>query len=238
LLAKNGAIKGIDIKGMEDKAYASYQSLTGEATEDEEGTSDSSDETKFAELLGTFNVKDNKVSNDDFLMKAPLFRVSGEGGMDLEAETVDYLLEVAIVNSSSGQGGEALEKLKGITLPIRLSGNLSSPKYSLDMKSLYKSLVKAKVDEKKSEFLQEKLGIEGGEKLSTKDVLKQGLLKRLSKDDEPAIDEPAPVYDPQADEAQATADANAVEEQPVEDNRSGKEKREDAAKELLKGLFK
>jgi len=243
LLAKNGAIKGVDIKGMVDKAYASYQQLTGQPEQEQEGTNKESDETKFAELLGTFNLKNNIVSNNDFLMKAPLFRVSGEGDMDLDVQTVNYLLNVAIVNSSSGQGGEALDKLKGITLPIRLSGDISSPKYSLDMKALYRSLVKAKVDEKKSEFLKEKLGIEGGDKLSTKDLLKQGLLQRLNKDKEPANDEPTPVYDPQssgdavAPDVKANPDVQTAEEQPVEDNRTGKEKRKDAAKELLRGLF-
>ena len=243
LSAKNGTIKGIDIKGMVDKAYGTYRQLSGRPEKEEEGFNNKSDETKFAELLGTFNLKNNKLTNNDFSMKAPLFRVSGEGGMDLETQTVDYLLKVAIVNSSSGQGGEALDKLKGITLPVRLSGDISAPKYSLDMKVLYSSLVKSKVKEKKTEFLQEKLGIEGGENLSTKDLLKKGLLDRLTKDKKPAADEPAPIYDPEskgnvaAPEVKASPEVQTAEEAPVEDNRTGKEKRKDAAKELLRGLF-
>lgn len=247
LLAKNGSIKGIDIKGMIDKAYSSYQQFKGKTDEEEEtGTSSKNDETKFAELLGTFYLKDNKITNNDFAMKAPLFRISGEGDMDLESQTVDYLVKVAIVNTSSGQGGEALDKLKGITLPIRLRGDLSSPNYSLDMKALYSFFVKSKIDEKKGEFLQEKLGIEGGEKLSTKDVLKQALFKKLNKDEDKgsASNAEPEVYDPEgtstaAPDVQANPNAQALqEEEPVEDTRSDKDKLKDEVKNrLLKGLF-
>jgi len=266
LLAKNGAIKGIDVKGMIDQGYSKYRQLKGRTDDEEQGTSDENDETKFAELLGTFNLKNNKITNDDFLMKAPLFRIGGEGEIDLESQTLNYLVKVAIVNSSSGQGGEALDKLKGITLPIRLRGNLDSPSFSLDMKALYKFLVKAEVDQKKGEFLQEKLGIEGGEKLSTKDILKQALLKKLNKDkSQENSSGPAPVYDPQgtSDGAEAVNDSaeppiynpqgnsdtapdvqanpntqNAQEEAPKEDNRSEKDKlKDDLKNKLLEGLF-
>jgi len=54
-------------------------------------------------------------------MKAPLFRILGSGLVDLEQEQVDYTTKIAVVNSFKGQGGNGLEKLKGITIPVRFT---------------------------------------------------------------------------------------------------------------------
>ncbi len=184
LVARDGAVQGVDIKGMIDGAYAKYQSLSGaEPSGDEQGQTDKNDETKFAELLGTFNVNNNVITNDDFSMKAPLFRVGGEGTIDVEKQVLDYLVEVKIVASTDGQGGEAMEKLAGIPIPIRFTGSLTEPNYSIDFKRMYKALLARRVDEKKGELLREKLGVEGGEDLSTKDVLKGFLGRKLDKSD-------------------------------------------------------
>jgi len=92
LVAKNGALKGVDIQNIIQSGYSEYRDFKGRSLTEEETTeiSGSSDETKFAELLGTFYVKDYKISNDDFSMKAPLFRVAGAGDILLDAQTLDY----------------------------------------------------------------------------------------------------------------------------------------------------
>lgn len=213
LFAKNGALKGVDVKNVLDTTYAQYKTLqstlrskdssaplassdsqpaaspTSTATDadaetsSEAGTGKSSaaDETRFAELLGTFNVKDFLITNTDFSLSAPLFKVTGAGLIDIAAEQIDYTVNVAVVNNTSGQAGEAIEKLKGFTIPIRFSGALLAPKFSVDTKALYRSLLKRDVDTKKGAFLQEKYGIEGGENLSTKETAKQILLDKLLK---------------------------------------------------------
>ena len=185
LLAKNGALKGIDLQSMVKQGYSKYQSLTGStsSTADELLSSSEDDETKFAELLGTFYLKDFKITNDDFSMKAPLFRVAGAGDILIDAQTLDYNVDFSIVDTIKGQGGEAFDKLKGLTIPIRLKGDLSAPSYSLDWTQLYKGLAKQKIEEEKAKLLQEKLGLEG-EDTSTKGVLKQLLEKEVNGGDE------------------------------------------------------
>ena len=200
LLAKNGIIKGVDLKSILDSGYEQYKSFKKEesAEDDEsqakevepnEGNAKESDETKFAELIGTFNLKDSIISSSDFNMKAPLFRIGGRGDIDLVKQSLDYLLSVSIVNSTDGQGGEALEKLKGITLPIRLSGDITSPDFSLDMNALYKGLVRKEINDKKNQYIQEKLGIEGAGELSSKELLKQTLINKLLKKDRKNVGE-------------------------------------------------
>jgi len=250
LLAKNGAIQGVDIKAMVDQGLAKYQQLKGREQEEQEtGESETSDETKFAELLGTFYLKDFKITNQDFAMKAPLFRLGGEGVIDIKTQTLDYLVNFVVVNSTSGQGGESLDKLKGINIPIRLRGDLTAPSYSLDMKALYKGLLAKEVDQKKDEYLAEKFGIEDGGKLSTKDALKQILLKKATKDDTP---EERPIRDvgrSDGDTTKAKAPdefatkpeqepiTEEVPEKPLTKKEAREKRKDDLKKKLIEGLF-
>ena len=238
LVAKDGAIQGVDVKGMIDTAYSKYQSLNGQEPEDsEEGESSESDETRFAEMLGTFNINNNVITNDDFTLKAPLFRVGGEGTIDVEKQTLDYLVEVKLVASTSGQGGKSINDLVGLPIPIRLSGDLTAPSFSIDFKRLYKSLISRELDKKKGEILQEKFGIEGGENLSTKSVLKGLLSNKLDKKinkDQPAQERELK----ERDSAEAETGADAKSEPEAEDTRSDKDKlKDDLKNKLLDGLF-
>ena len=176
IAVNDGAVKGIDIQKILkrlDKVYNQYKGRDFEESSAEE------DATKFSSFSGTFNLKDNVLTNEDFDMKAPLFRILGSGLVDLEQEQVDYTTKIAVVNSFQGQGGVGLEKLKGITIPVRFTGPMTSPKYRVDMKALAKSLFQDKIDKKKDEYLQRKLGIEGGSKKSSKDILKSILGKKI-----------------------------------------------------------
>jgi len=155
LLAKNGAMKGVDIKGILD----SVSSKVGAGDKgDASGTGKKNDETKFAQMSGTFFLNNNRLTNNDFNLSAPLFRVNGKGTIDLEAETIDYRVDVSLVATSEGQGGSQLKDLAGVTIPIRFSNNLYEPSYSLDMGALFGNIAKQKLLDKKSSFLKSKIG--------------------------------------------------------------------------------
>jgi len=224
LQAKDGALKGIDLQSIVQKGYSAYSDYSGSTSSNEIFSSSPEEETKFAEILGTFYLKDNKVTNDDFSMKAPFFRVGGKGDIFLDSETLDYEVDFSIVESLKGQGGEAFDKLKGLTIPIKLTGSFESPSYSIGWSELYKSLAKQKVEDKKAELLKEKLGLDGKD-TSTKGVLKQLLEKKLNKDSaasgssegEPASDE----------SSEQDAEPKDVKDQ-LKDELKGR---------LLKGLF-
>lgn len=255
--AKDGAIQGVDIKNMVDGAYSYYQKFKGDDEsepkgEQGDGQSKQSDETKFAELFGTFNLNDNVITNNDFSMKAPLFRVDGEGVIDIAKQTLDYVVDVKVVASTDGQGGESRDKLRGIPIPIRFTGDLTAPSYSIDMKRMAKALFERDVKSKKAELIQEKLGIEGGEELSTKDVLKGLFSKKLDEEvngdqpqERPITDTRAPKQesaDPQAADQQSPppdVDANPDPEAEPEEEKSAKDQlKEDVGKKLLDSIFK
>ncbi len=53
-----------------------------------------------------------------------------------------------IVATTGGQGGQELEALKGLTIPIRITGPLDHPAYQIEFSALVTEAVKAKVEEK------------------------------------------------------------------------------------------
>jgi AsmA protein len=261
LLAKNGAIQGVDIKKIVDQGYARYRQLKGKDAVPSDGESAASEETRFAELLGTFHLNNSVLSNNDFSLKAPLFRVGGAGTIDLERETIDYSIQFSVVSSTNGQGGEAFDKLKGITIPIRLRGPLTAPNYSLDMSALYKGLVQNELDSKKAQLVKEKYGIEGAEKLSTKDILKQILIQKATNKDaetdgreqtikdvgrhpsEPPVAAEQPIEDigSRPSESQTSAESQVSSEDVIEDvsaDPDASPKVEKSAKEQLKDELK
>ena len=92
----------------------------------------------------------------------------------LAAETVDYLLTTTIVNTSKGAGGADLADLKGLSIPVRVSGTFSDPSYSPDLGAVLSDKVKQKAKEKIDEKIEEKLGDKLKDKLGGKggDLLK------------------------------------------------------------------
>jgi AsmA protein len=72
------------------------------------------------------------------------------------------------VESSRGEGGKGLEELKGLTIPIKLSGSLFDPKYKLDVETALKQKATEKLrDELKGreDEIKEKINDKLGELL-------------------------------------------------------------------------
>lgn len=233
MLVTDGAYTGVDIQKMLLKLNKAYSQYKGN---DYEESGSESDETKFSSLSGTFNLKDNILTNDDFDMKAPLFRVGGAGLVNLDQETVDYTTKISVVNSIKGQGGESVDKLKGVTIPVRFTGPMASLKYSVDMKALAKSLLGDKVDQEKDAYLKRKLGIEGGSKASTKDLLKSALKKKYGNKEEPAAP-PADSQPASNEDLNSNQQPAQQAEPPKTEKQRKKEEKDELKRKLLEKLL-
>jgi AsmA protein len=115
-------------------------------------------------MSGSFRIVNGVAHNNDLDIKSPLIRVSGSGSIDLGQERVDYLAKTTVVTTLKGQGGPELEGLKGLTVPVKLSGPFDAIGYRVDFEGLASDLAKQKIDEKKEEVkakvqdqIQEKL---------------------------------------------------------------------------------
>ncbi len=94
---------------------------------------DETEATDFLVLTGNPVAKAGVIRMDDLSMKAPLFRLAGEGELaNLHADTIDYRLLASIANTAKGAGGKELVDLAGLDLPVNISGSLAEPKIRLD----------------------------------------------------------------------------------------------------------
>ena len=79
--------------------------------------------------------------------------------------------------------GEELAELKGVSVPIKLSGTFAEPSYKLDGEALAKAMLKGKVDEQKAkltEKLGEKLGLPRGTKAPAEGTTTEGTTQEKS----------------------------------------------------------
>ncbi len=150
----DGAVKGFNLAETIREAKAKFQ---GESVP----KSDAPPQTDFSELSGSGVITNGVLNNQDLLAKSPFLRVTGAGAVNIVSETLDYKIKPVIVSTAKGQGGEGLDELKGVPVPVHLTGPYASPEWSIDWGQVLAGTQKAKIEEKKEEVktkLQEKLG--------------------------------------------------------------------------------
>ena len=143
LQVADGALKGIDIAGAIRNAKARLGELKGEQTQQ----ADTQQKTDFSELTASFRIADGVARNNDLSMKSPLLRVGGEGEINIGADTINYLVKASVVGTSKGQGGRETDDLRGLTVPVRVSGPLKAPSYRLDFGAMVTDTVKQKAED-------------------------------------------------------------------------------------------
>lgn len=143
----DGSLYGVNIPQMIREAK---EKLKGnfEAAKSEEKKTD------FTSLTGSFNMAKGVVNNPDLAMQSPLIRLDGAGDANIIDQSLNYKLTTVIVGSFKGQGGD--EDLKGIKIPLVISGTFSEPKYALDTEAMFKGKIDQELDKAKDK-LKDKL---------------------------------------------------------------------------------
>jgi len=170
----DGAVKGIDIAGSIRNAKAKLGTLKGEQTQQ----SNKTEKTDFSELAASFNIQNGVAHNNDLSMKSPLLRVGGEGDINIGEDSLNYLVKASIVGTIKGQGGQDLGDLRGVTVPVRVSGSLTAPSYKLDFTAMATEVVKQKAEEAVRGQLEKQLG-GGAAKEGAKEAPKSNPLEGL-----------------------------------------------------------
>lgn len=166
----DGAVKGFDIARTLRTAYAQFKGQTVDAAQGPV-------QTDFASLMASATIEDGVLRLQSLDGRNPLFRLLGDGTINLVSEELNVLARPSIVKTLEGQGGAELAELAGIEIPIRVSGGWSNPRVRLDLKQALQQQateeVRERVDERKDELrekarkeeqrLQEKLNKELGE---------------------------------------------------------------------------
>ena len=78
--------------------------------------------------------------------------MGGDGDIDIGNENLNYLVKATVVATAAGQGGKELGDLKGLTVPVKLTGPFTSPQYKIDFSGMAASAAQAVVESKKEEI--------------------------------------------------------------------------------------
>lgn len=168
LALRDGAIKGVNLGESLRKAQALISSKSAQTL-----NADRAKQTDFSELSASFVIRNGVAHNDDLSAKAPLFRLTGAGDIDIASERIDYRAKASVVGSAEGQGGRELDQLRGLSVPVRIVGTFNALKYEIDYRAVAAEMAKSRVKER----LQERLGVKPGQGGGLEDKLR-GLLRR------------------------------------------------------------
>ena len=126
----DGAIKGINLAAMVRNVSSAF--LESGAAE--------AQKTDFAELSGTFRIKNGILSNSDLKLLNPLLRLNGAGTSDLPKRMVNYRVEPKVVGTTEGQGGAA--DVAGVTVPVIVEGPWHDLSYKPDLAAMIGDIAK------------------------------------------------------------------------------------------------
>ncbi|HET7791875.1 MAG TPA: AsmA family protein [Rhizobacter sp.] len=157
LQLKDGAIKGIDLA----KVLRPAKSVLSGKPSDERHKADSSEKTAFTELSASFAIADGVARNNDLDVKNPLLRLGGDGSLDIGKGRIDYTVRATITSSLKGADGTDLLTLKGLTIPVHLSGPFEAMDWRVEWTSVVTQTLKTDVGTQVRDKLMEKLGLRG-----------------------------------------------------------------------------
>lgn len=115
---KDGSYNGGNLVDMTRNVATSFQRGTKEAGK-----------TDFKELSGTFNAKDGVFFNEDLKMAGTLLSLTGKGQVDLPQWLVHYMVTPVLITNRGSETAVA----SGITVPVKIEGDLDSPSYRPDL---------------------------------------------------------------------------------------------------------
>jgi AsmA protein len=187
---RDGAIKGVNLAKSLRRAKATLG-----ADQDAVEKAKQTEKTDFSELGASFQIANGIAKSTDLDAKSPFLRLGGAGSADIGHGRIDYTARATVTNTSKGQEGAELEALRGITVPVLLSGPFDAIDWKIQWSAIASDLVKARAGEKlraQEDKLKDKLGAKLGIKpanpaasaasspaRSTKDAAKDKLKDKL-----------------------------------------------------------
>jgi AsmA protein len=159
LQLRDGALKGINLA----KKLREAKALIGMKQAEEKQRASQTEKTDFSELSASFAIKDGIARSTDLDMKSPFLRLGGDGLLDIGKGRIDYTARATVASTTKGQDGADLSALKGLTIPVRLTGPFEAIEWSIQWAALagaaLKSEIGSKAEDKLKEKLRDKLGL-------------------------------------------------------------------------------
>ncbi len=119
-----------------------------------------SDITQFNKLNYKASVTNGIVTSTLLDGTSPLFDLGGKGTIDLPNKEVSFRLNLGVKRNARTAPGVNISKLRGLRVPIRVSGTLSSLNYQIDARSVMEDPRVREATRKLEQKIHEKFGIE------------------------------------------------------------------------------
>jgi AsmA protein len=150
---RDGAVRGVNLA----KSLRQAKAALG-LQKDEMQKAQQAEKTDFSEMNMSFQIADGVARSTDLDAKSPLLRAGGAGSIDLGRERIDYVARATVVGTSKGQDGAELAALKGLTIPVHLTGPLDAVAWQIQWSQVAVGAAEATLKNKAEEKLKEKLG--------------------------------------------------------------------------------
>jgi len=150
---RDGAIKGINLARVFRQAQAALSMKQDAVTR-----ASAVEKTDFSELRASARIANGVAYSDDLDVKSPFLRIGGAGRFDIGRGTVDYTARATVTDTAVGQGGAGLEALRGITVPVVLSGPFDAIQWKIEWSGVAAAAVEKKLKDKLNQVLGGQLG--------------------------------------------------------------------------------
>jgi AsmA protein len=149
-VVKQGALNGIDIQYELQRAGMLLNRQVPPAHAGPE-------RTVFSSLVAHCTLSNGMLKTDDLRIETDFLKVHGKGTLDIGSEAVNYQLAASTL-SGAHAAGSGLDALKGMEVPLTVTGTLSNPSVRPDVEALAKGQLGNMAKQKAGELLQKKLG--------------------------------------------------------------------------------
>ena len=146
----DGAVYGVNLPHLIRTNYAKFKGQDVSAVENVE-------KTDFSAMTATLKLNKGVVSTDNLNMQSPLLRITGKGNANYVKQNVDMLIRTSIVGSLKGQGGETIDDLKDVTIPVQITGAWADPKFKLVFDDVLKQKAKKEAERGIKKLLGDKV---------------------------------------------------------------------------------
>lgn len=140
LAFQDGAIKDFNLAETLRKTEAKLKK--------ENYVSEGARPTDFSSLTVSGQFKNGVLYTSDLDLRSPLLRASGNGQVNIAAETMNYLATVTLTDKKTGQGGETGADLEGVPIPVRVKGAFDDPKITLELAKALEARARAELKNK------------------------------------------------------------------------------------------
>jgi len=173
LRLRDGAIKGINVAQTLRELKDAFRAGRGEATDATAGAS-AGRQTDFTELEADVSFAKGIGTVRRLNLAAPVLRVSqgDPASLDLVAGTLDLVVKVKVVNTSTGQDGKGLEELQDLTIPVHVTGPFEQPEYQVQWAGVGSEALRRTLEKRLLDAVSGKRSGSGSSKEAPKDAIR------------------------------------------------------------------